>query len=77
MAPGEVLFINPYGCMDGARPSEVKRAGKAFCSPTGKVGVMDLKLQDDQDMANCGPWVTAMAGIVQIWECYRQTKEGA
>jgi hypothetical protein len=77
MTPEEVLFINPYGHRDGAQPSEVLRADKAVGSLKVKVGVMDLKLQDDQDMANCRPWVAVMAGIVQIWECYRQAREGA
>jgi hypothetical protein len=28
-------------------------------------------------MANCGPWVAVMAGIIQMWDCYRQAREGA
>jgi hypothetical protein len=51
------------------------RARKAFSSPT-RVEAMELKLQDDRDVANCGPWVAVLAGVVQMWECYRQTKEG-
>jgi hypothetical protein len=48
-----------------------------FGSPSREVGVIDLRLQDDLDMANCGPWVAVVAGIVHMWGCYRQATDGA
>ena len=37
---------------------------------------MELRVQDRQAGANCGPWVAVMAGMVQLWDCYRQAREG-
>jgi hypothetical protein len=76
LAPGEVLLFNPCGYGKGARPPEMEQASRTFGSPNRGVGIMNLRLQDSQDVANCGPWVALMAGMVQLWDCYRQAREG-
>ena len=76
LAPGEVLLFNPCGYGKEVRPPELEQASRTFSSSTREVGIMNLRLQDSQDMANCGPWVAVMAGMVQLWDCYRQAREG-
>jgi hypothetical protein len=70
LAPGEVVLLYPCGFR--STPPEVTLASNAFDTRGRKVSAMNLQVQDDGNVANCGPWVAALSGFVQHWECHRQ-----